>query len=499
MVPNLERMAQQLQQRAVALRRWRLGLDVLLVALAAALCLPWLAPVLFGPLARVALYGSIVLSALVVFVILAWRIRANGAEVLAQADRTLGLHETLSTAYEYQQHHADNPFLPGLLDAAARLLPRVHPHQVLPRRLPRRLWAIPLLLLAIIGSSLLPLSPLPFDDLAAPEVVRDLSREGQRLEQWGRELEELAKREQLDRSRVLARQMQQLGQRLQRESTERMQAAERISSLSQYLQRLQQELHERALMSEAAGAAAQDVLASTRNVKQELRDILHLLQNDTAPREMAAAAEQSVLRLGRQVGHNAQLEQLLNTLRTGDLQAARQLLQDVLQQQQAVEEGEQLDRARRALEYASRAIQRSPSADASHPRPRTPQNAPAPQDGGEAGDEGLYPEDMSGMDDAPGPGSEASHGTSVFNRPTEAHDMRESEQPPSKVEVKSGEGARHLSYVRALPLQNDAQVPFEQAVVHYQHAAEAVLAQEQMPRGYREQIKQYFLSLGMVK
>jgi hypothetical protein len=35
-------------------------------------------------------------------------------------------------------------------------------------------------------------------------------------------------------------------------------------------------------------------------------------------------------------------------------------------------------------------------------------------------------------------------------------------------------------------------------VVRYQHAAEEVLSQEQIPQAYREQIKQYFLAIGMV-
>ena len=42
-------------------------------------------------------------------------------------------------------------------------------------------------------------------------------------------------------------------------------------------------------------------------------------------------------------------------------------------------------------------------------------------------------------------------------------------------------------------------MPLEKAVVQYQHAAEEVLTQEHIPRGYREQIKQYFMSLGMMK
>jgi hypothetical protein len=76
--------------------------------------------------------------------------------------------------------------------------------------------------------------------------------------------------------------------------------------------------------------------------------------------------------------------------------------------------------------------------------------------------------------------------------------LHESEQPASQVPVKSGEGAMRLSYVRYLPLQNEARVPLEQVTVRYQRAAEEILSQEHIPRDYREQIKQYFLAIGMV-
>ena len=48
-------------------------------------------------------------------------------------------------------------------------------------------------------------------------------------------------------------------------------------------------------------------------------------------------------------------------------------------------------------------------------------------------------------------------------------------------------------------MQNEAKVPLEQAVVPYRRAAEEVLTQERIPRGYREQIKQYFLAIGMAQ
>jgi len=495
---NLERAVQQLQHRFVSLRRLGLGLDVLLGGVLAALLATLLTALAGWAIPRLILYGIIAVGAGVIFAVLARRVHIAVLDVLIRADRVCGFHATLSTAYEYLQQHTTNPFVPGLASMAEQLAPRVEAHRVFPRHLPRRVWGIPLLLAVMLGLSMLKLTPLTFPGVHEPEVARHVSREGQRLEKWGRDLEELAKRGQLDQSMILARQMQQLGQRLQREGGEKTQVSERIATLSQYLQRLQQELRERALLSEASGMAARDVLTSGKSVKQELRDILQLLQHDDVPRDMMATAEQSVLRLSRQVGQNAQLESLLQNLRAGDLDAARQLLRDVLQQQQAAEEVEHLDRARRALEYSSRSIQRGPQGDTSTNRSR-PQ-ADAPSHGQMDMDaDGMLSDQMPGMDDFASPGAEEGYGSSTLTRQSSNPALRESDQPASNVDVSSGEGAMRLSYIRYLPLQNQAQVPLEQTVVQYQHAAEEVLTQEQIPRGYREQIKQYFMSLGMMK
>jgi hypothetical protein len=66
------------------------------------------------------------------------------------------------------------------------------------------------------------------------------------------------------------------------------------------------------------------------------------------------------------------------------------------------------------------------------------------------------------------------------------------------VPVRSGEGAMRLGYMRYLPIQNEVREPLEKVVVRYQQEAEEVLTQEQIPRDYREQIKHYFLAIGMV-
>jgi hypothetical protein len=193
------------------------------------------------------------------------------------------------------------------------------------------------------------------------------------------------------------------------------------------------------------------------------------------------------------------LEQLMQDLRAGNIKAARQLLQDIIQQQQAAEELEHLERARRALEYSSRTIQRgsgetgeAPAAGSVDVGDKVAGNVPFDFD-----DE-MDGEDMPTMEDFATPGFDEGFGAARHTREGLERRLRESVQQPSQVRIKSGQGAMRLAYVRHLPVQNDAHEPIEQVVVRYQHAAEEVLSQEKIPRHYREQIKQYFLAIGMI-
>jgi hypothetical protein len=494
---NIAAVSRRLQRRFVSLRRCVLGLDVFLGAAVACVLATvmielggWAVPLLL-------VYSGIGAVAVSVFLVLAWRVRVPALTALIHADTTLRLQERLSTAYEYLQQYSDNPFVPALAADAERVAPHVDPGVVFPVRLPRRVWGIPVVVAAMVGFGLLEIAPLRLTDFSRDEVPREVVREGERLERWGRRLEELAQHERLDRSLVLARHMQELGRRLQREGGETAQVAQRISTLSQYLQRMQQELQERALMGDASAMTAQNVLMSGKSVKQELRDILQLLQHDTLPREMASAAEQGILRLSRRMGQNPELEQLVQNLRAGNIEAARRLLQDVMQQQQAAEELEHMARAQRALEYSSRTLQRGESDDKATPGDTNPQDA-SRHDGPQEYDPSMMSEDMPGMEEFSAPGMEEGFGVARNMRDGPSRTLRESNQPVSKVPVKSGEGDMRLSYVRYLPIQNDTRESFDKAVGRYQHAAEEVLHQEQIPQVYREQIKQYFLAIGMV-
>ncbi len=497
---HLRTVGHQLQQRYLLLKRAILAGDVLLIAIGVAF-LATVGMTLFGwPVSQWVLYGAIGALAVLTWLALAWRVRIGPLPVLITADHRLDLQERLSTAYEYVEQQPHNPFVPSLAADAEQAARRVEPHQVFPFRMPQRLWCIPLVLTALVVLSQVDMTPFQLEDWSRAEVSGEVLTEGKRLERWGRRLETLAQQEKLDRSLILARHVQDLGRRLQREEGQGGEASERINTLSKYLQRMQQELRERSLMSATGDMTVQEMLASGKSVKQELQDILNLLGDDALPKEMRQVAEQGVQRLSQVMRGSPELSELMQNLQAGNVAAARQLVQDLLRKQRAAEEMEHLDRARRALQYSSRAIQRG---GGDQPQDKASSSDQQPQRA-EAGngmdfDDETMSEDMPGMEDFASPGLSGDFGFSSQGKSGDKQRLRESEQPVSQVPVKSGEGKMRLSYVRHLPLQNEAKVPVEQAVVPYRRAAEEVLAQEQIPRGYREQIKQYFLAIGMAE
>ncbi|GIX46450.1 MAG: hypothetical protein KatS3mg131_0661 [Candidatus Tectimicrobiota bacterium] len=496
----LERAARRLRRRALLVRRVACALDVLLAGSGAGVVVT-AGMVLAGwPLSPLLVYGGLLGLAGLVFLGLAWRMRADALPVLARADCVLRLHERLSTAYEYLQRAPAHPFLTALLAEANRQAAQVDPRLVFPLRVPRRAWGVVPCLGALVALAVLPIGPVRFfDNLAAEQAAQEVVREGQRLERWGRRLEELARREQLERSLLLARHLQQLGRGLQQQEGESKAAAtERVSSLQQYLERMQHELRQRALLSSPGAVVAQEVFVSRQSLKQELQQLLQLLQHETLPREVLSVAEQGILRLSRQAGeHSAEFERLLEDLRAGNLAAARRLLEEIVQRQQVLEELEHLERARQALEYTARALQGKAASDATasqtHTRTRPEQGEAA---GGE--DEAMFSEDMPALEDFTAPGMDESFGFSRYAQQGTPSPLRESSAPLSEVPVPSGEGAMRLSYIRYLPVLNQANVSPEAVSVHYRRAAEDVLTQERIPRAYREQVRDYFLAIGVI-
>src|SRR5512145_774855 len=109
---NLECAAQQLQRRVIFLRRLKIGLDVLLGGVLAALLTTVLTTLAGWSGSLPIVYGALAVVLVGIFAGLAWRVRSAALEVLTSADRVHGFHASLSTAYEYLHQHATNPFVP---------------------------------------------------------------------------------------------------------------------------------------------------------------------------------------------------------------------------------------------------------------------------------------------------------------------------------------------------------------------------------------------------
>ena len=79
------------------------------------------------------------------------------------------------------------------------------------------------------------------------------------------------------------------------------------------------------------------------------------------------------------------------------------------------------------------------------------------------------------------------------------YELESPETPVVKDKGVSGRGDGYTTYVRSLPAIGRAGLKEEDIIRAYQKELENVIRKEEIPRPYREYIKQYFLSIGLGK
>jgi hypothetical protein len=238
------------------------------------------------------------------------------------------------------------------------------------------------------------------------------------------------------------------------------------------------------------------------SVSNEVQRLLGMLgRGKLSPGEMRALQER-LQNLGQQGYFDERLSEALSQLREGDLEGAKELLENFLLQDQLAQDFEHLKRAERALDRRM-----DHGLD-------TGEEMDFDRSGGEAGD---YDYEMAGDPqggsggmsgdfedgdylDSEGVGSNSSVGTgrgveteAPRNRVTEAT------TPASKITGQSGEGGVRRAFVRALPLKAEASVPLEEVMATYQRRAEESLLREEIPHANRDIVRAYFLSIGLVE
>lgn len=503
---TLQRTAHVLMRRARWVRRRALMLQALFLGLCLCLALAiWhrLMPLPIGRLIELGI-AMMVLSALVA-VILGLRSRADPLGLLIKADRTLRLKERLSTAYELATQSHSHPFRALALQEAARVARSVNPFRVIPTTTPRTLRWTPFLLLAIVlvlvvdFGVLLPPSLVGGDERPSPAW----QAQGQKIEQLGKRLETEARRRGLERSLDAARRMQTLGQRLQHEKINDREALARVNSLSEYVRNLEEELKKMAVLEDVSSAKVREVMINQANVSSEVQRLLGMLSRGKLSAGEMRTLQERLQSLGQQGMLDDRLEDALSQLREGDLEGARELLENFLTQEQLAQDFEHLKRAERALDRGIEGeYDPSDEMDFDHSGSDSSEYGDDEMAGNPLGGSARSPEDFEGGDyeDSEGGGSNSSVGSS---RGTESETPRsriaETNAPPTRLSGQSGEGGIRRTYVRALPLKADASIPIEEVVSTYQKRAEESLLREEVPPNNRDIVRAYFLSIGLVE
>jgi hypothetical protein len=502
----LQRLVRTLRRRAGWVRRRTLLLQALFIGLCLCLALAVWHRFMPLPIGQLVEFGmaAMVLCAMVALVI-GLRSRADPMGLLIRADRTLRLKERLSTAYELATSSHSHPLRPIVLQEAARVARSVNPFRVIPSTTPRTLRWTPFLLLAIVlvlvvdFGLLLPQSFLGGDERPNPTLYD----QGQQLERLGKRLETEARRRGLERSMEAGRRMQSLGQRLQNEKVNEREAMARVNSLTDYVRNLEEELKKMAVLEDVSISKVREVMVNQASVSGEVQRLLGMMgRGKLSPSEMRNLQER-LQSLGQQGVLDERLSEALNQLRDGDLEGAREILENYLLQDQLAQDFEHLQRAERAIDRSfEHGLDRSEEMDLDESGRDSGEYGEYEMAGDPRGGSGGLPDDFEGGDylDSEGMGSNSSVGS---GRGAESEAPRnrltESKAQASRITGQTGEGGVRRSYVRALPLKADAAIPLEEVITTYQKRAEETLLREEIPLSNRDLVRAYFLTIGLVE
>ncbi len=208
----------------------------------------------------------------------------------------------------------------------------MNPFRVIPSITPRSLRWTPFLLLAIVlvlvvdFGLILPQSLVGGDTRPSPALYD----QGQQLERLGKRLETEARRRGLERSMEAARRMQTLGQRLQNEKVNEREAMARVNSLADYVRNLEEELKKMAVLEDISLSKVREVAVNQASVSGEVQRLLGMMgRGKLSPSEMRNLQER-LQSLGQQGSLDDRLSEAINQLRDGDLEGAREVLENYL-------------------------------------------------------------------------------------------------------------------------------------------------------------------------
>jgi hypothetical protein len=396
-------------------------------------------------------------------------------DALIDIDIRLDLKDRLSTAYEYHQFGRTSFFLDRLTLEANSLLESLGGRQIIPRHFSRWHLLVPLFTMMLILLIFMDWSPRRVEeDRASTERIKQI---GIQLERYAERVHPETSAPVKESQKKFSEQLEAVAQAFQGGSMSEKKLLKSLDGLMNQSEMEKRRLIDKVNEELSLGDVSQTpVLESLQMGEPTSAEITQLKKElkDMFDGEVPASISKDLSNLAL---HNEMAEFFEETVET----LGAPLKEDRLQN------GEKSFLAGRAIEDrlinedAFQEIEETGSGSIARPKKRA--------NGDPAESDDRLTEDEESIFTA---GQEKAKGDKKI-----PYDIERPDTPALKDKGVSGRGERYNTYVRSLPAIGRAELREEEIIRAYQKEFENVVRKEDIPRPYREYIKQYFLSIGL--
>jgi len=470
------------------------------------------------------------------------------------ADRRLGLQERLSSALELGKQDARDPLVAALVADATSHAAGIDPALAFPLKMPRevRLLAGALGVLALV--LLLPRLPV-LQSLQQRAERAAMRAEGERIVRVAREMRKAAETRDSDLERQIARNLEQLGRSMRASRIDKKRALVKLHALTQEIKEAQKQLAAEGAkksLAQASEALAKEARTTSGEMARRLQEMSRALAREDMEQaarllkemgervasgelaarereELASEAEKIAVSLADTSLQEAarELQEAAQSLRQGQMQAAAEQMRQAagscqgggcsLAESELRQAGEAVMQSRQRLALAGQEAPQGgkeglPSGQGAMARGDAHAGGAqgekaqghgthqlATQDGGSEAGRGVTNRQVAGgtMESGTPRDRQADHRSEMrarFEQVYAPHRV-DTNRLDTQVRGKTRAGKSDYSEVRAAPDPGSASRPYYEVYSHYQRTAEEALAREEIPAGYRKQVRDYFDSL----
>lgn len=419
-----------------------------------------------------------------------WRSRPDDMSVAIDADIELRLKQRLSTAWEYVRADAPRPIAARLAQAALVRRHARRPEHVFPPRYNTEGRFLPVAFIALMVAVMF--EPAPVGDDSPAIADKDVSIQGARLGEFGRQLESRARRQGLPRAERQARRMQELGSRMRSGLLTRSEALDRLKPLSQAVDAERLAAMSEGPQTRVGPLRVESVPGRSGNLARALRDSLERTLAGEGPPDARTQSQLDSMGISRE-----QLKKALDALTEGDESRLRELMEELERLGKNTEDAEALDDAGKAINRARRNLGDESVPSQAEPRRRSVpdrdsgsgESRPGQGNPGEMDEFGMGESPNSGRPGAGPPIEE------LTRQRTSRFDVPEGNLVVIQARGQLGDGEVYSSEARVLPQINEATRAPQAVNTEMTEQAEAVMSESRYPPHRKDFLRRYFLNL----